>query len=156
MIRKLFSFGLFLILLNTFLYPSYLEASTAMDMDFVVVWDKKVNIVTGEYVQEVSMEIGKVTKYEIGYYEGILSENFSNKFEEGSNIYSMKGVSVDKSIAVQEKDGRYLKAVRKGEEKKEKNGNEYPIYILIAGGLLFFIILVSALYFLEKKVRKNH
>lgn len=74
-----------------------------------VVWDGYVYVISDEYVTEIEDEIGKVTKY--SDMES-LSGNFSNAYPKGTKYYSIKGVSTDKAIAVEESEGRYIKADR--------------------------------------------
>jgi hypothetical protein len=76
-----------------------------------VVWDGYVYQLTDEYVEDVREEIGEVTKY--SDMEGTYSGNFSNEYEEGTKYYSIKGISTDKAIAVDD-NGKYIKANRNG------------------------------------------
>lgn len=62
-------------------------------------------------MSDVSKEIGEVTKY--SDTEATYSGNFSNKYEKGTKYYSIKGISTDKAIAIEE-DGKYRRANRSG------------------------------------------
>ena len=76
-----------------------------------VVWDGYIYRISDEYVEEVDEEIGKVTKY--SDREGTYFGNFSNTYKKGTKYYSIKGVSTEEAIAVEE-EGEYKKAIREG------------------------------------------
>ncbi|MFJ7935111.1 hypothetical protein [Sporosarcina sp. NPDC096371] len=77
-----------------------------------VVWDEYIYKVSDDYIEAIDQEIGAVTKYSdrAGTYSG----NFSNKYKKGTTYYSIKGISTDEAIAIQEEDGSYKKAIRDG------------------------------------------
>jgi hypothetical protein len=77
-----------------------------------VVWDDFTYQLADEYVEDISEEIGEVTKY--SDMEGTYSGNFSNVYEKGTKYYSITGISTEVAIAVEEKDGRFRKAIRSG------------------------------------------
>jgi hypothetical protein len=77
-----------------------------------VVWDGFIYQLGDEYVGEISEKIGEVTKY--SDLEGTYSGNFSNVYDKGTKYYAIKGISTEEAIAVEEKDGRYRKAIRDG------------------------------------------
>jgi hypothetical protein len=77
-----------------------------------VVWDGYIYKISDEYVENVSEEIGEVTKY--SDIEGTYSGNFSNTYEKGTKYYSIKGIGTEKAIAIEEKGGKYRKAIRDG------------------------------------------
>jgi phosphate-selective porin len=100
------------------------------------------------------MEIGQVTTYSDMEQ---LSGNFSNVYKKGTKYYSIKGISTDESIAVQEEKGKYKKAIR--EEKyafggtsedisedtfKEKiiNFSDIAVKLLVLFTIIIFIILL--------------
>ncbi|QKY70675.1 hypothetical protein [Lentibacillus sp. CBA3610] len=82
-----------------------------------VVWNGDMYRLSDEYVDEVSKEIGKVTKY--SDIEGTYSGNFSNEYEKGTKYFSIKDVSTDEAIAIQEKNGKYRKALNEGKYGKK-------------------------------------
>ncbi|MFO1441788.1 hypothetical protein KDN24_00770 [Bacillus sp. Bva_UNVM-123] len=99
-----------LFILITFFLPSKLLA-TSWAFQFVV-WQGYIYVVSDEYVTEIDSEIGQVTKYsDMESYSG----NFSNTFKKGTKYYSIKGINTDEAIAIEESDGRYIKAYREGE-----------------------------------------
>jgi hypothetical protein len=75
-----------------------------------VVWDGITYLLADEYVEDISEEIGEVTKY--SDMEATYSGNFSNVYEKGTKYYSITGISTEEAIAVEEKDGRYRKVIR--------------------------------------------
>jgi hypothetical protein len=77
-----------------------------------VVWDGLTYQLSDEYVENINEEIGEVTKY--SDMEGTYSGNFSNVYEKGTKYYAITGISSKEAIAVEEKDGRYRKAIRSG------------------------------------------
>lgn len=79
--------------------------------DFVV-WDGFIYQLGDEYVDDISEEIGVVTKF--SDMEGTYSGNFSNMYEKGTKYYAITGISTEEAIAVEEKDGKYRKAIRNG------------------------------------------
>lgn len=87
------------------------KSSTSWAKTFVV-WNGYVYEISDEYVKEVDKEIGKVTKY--SDHEGTYNGNFSNKYKKGTKYYSIKGISTDVAIAIQEEDGRFRKAISDG------------------------------------------
>lgn len=76
-----------------------------------IVWDDYIYQVSNEYVSDVGKEIGEVTKY--SDMEGTYSGNFSNVYQKGTKYYSIKDVSTDEAIAIEDK-GKYRKAIRDG------------------------------------------
>lgn len=67
---------------------------------------------TSEYViddSKIGKEIGKVTKYSDDESAN-QSGNFSNDFEKGSKYFEIKEIDTSKAIAVERKDGKYIKA----------------------------------------------
>jgi hypothetical protein len=83
-----------------------------------VVWNGYIYKVSDEYVEEITKEIGEVTKY--SDMEGIYSGNFSNKYEKGTKYFSIKGISTDEAIAIKEQDGKYRKAINQGKYGEKK------------------------------------
>ncbi|MFY4776209.1 hypothetical protein [Metabacillus sp. RGM 3146] len=77
-----------------------------------VVWNGHIYKESDKYVDEITKEIGEVTKYSDG--EGTYSGNFSNKYEKGTKYFAIKGVSTDEAIAVKEQDGKYRKLINDG------------------------------------------
>lgn len=73
-------------------------------------------MVTDEYVTVIENELGEVTKY--SDIEGIYSSNFSNAYKKGTKFYSIKGISSEEAIAIQEPDGKYRKLVNNGKYGK--------------------------------------
>lgn len=52
--------------------------------------------------------------------EGTYSGNFSNKYDKGTEYFSIKGISTDEAIAVKDQDGKYRKAINQSKYGKEK------------------------------------
>lgn len=77
-----------------------------------VVWNGYIYQISDEYVDEISDEIGEVTKYTDR--EGTYSGNFSNKYKKGTKYYAIDGISTDEAIAIEEENGEYRKATRDG------------------------------------------
>jgi hypothetical protein len=76
-----------------------------------VVWDGYIYQLSDEYIDEISEEIGEVTKY--SDMEGTHSGNFSNEYQKGTKYYAIKGINTEEAIAIKE-NGRYRKAIRNG------------------------------------------
>jgi hypothetical protein len=103
--------------------------------------------VSDEYVTEIDKEIGQVTRYSDMYQQ---PGNFSNAFEKGTKYYSIKGVSSDESIAVEDGNGNYKKAVREKEytfgvtaaADSEDNNSDFPVRLLVPSTITIFIILI--------------
>lgn len=93
------------------------KSSTDWAYSFVV-WNGYIYKLSDEYVEEVTKEIGEVTKY--SDMEGTYSGNFSNKYEKGTKYFSIKGISTDEAIAIKEKDGKYRKAINEGKYGEKK------------------------------------
>jgi hypothetical protein len=146
-IKRLLSLGILFIFLTTFLFPSKLLA-TSWAYPFVV-WDGYIYVVQDEYVTEIDREIGKVTRYsDMEQYAG----NFSNAYKRGTKYYSIVGISTDEAIAIQDKEGKYKKAVRENEYMYA--GGRFGFSGLIAGLFVLFLIITLGIYFVEKRVKK--
>jgi hypothetical protein len=105
---------LYFLLLTTFLIgcSSNSNKSSGDWISSFVVWDGYIYQLDDEYVDDISDQIGEVTKY--SDMEGSYSGNFSNVYDKGTKYYAIKGISTDEAIAIKEKDGRYRKAIRDG------------------------------------------
>lgn len=135
---------LIVIFLISLLLPSKILA-TKWTIPFVV-WDEHIYEITDQYVTEIKDNIGKVTKYsDMQQYPG----NFSNIYEKGTKYYSIKDVSTKEAIAVQEKDDKYIKAVRDGEYTFIESDVHLP-WILFVPFIFPVIILV---FYFRKKVK---
>jgi hypothetical protein len=112
-----------------------------------VVWDGYLYVVSDEYVTEIDKEIGQVTRYSDMYEQ---PGNFSNAYEKGTKYYSIKGVSTDESIAVEDSNGNYKKAVREKEytfsvtaaADSEDINSDIPLRLLVPSTITIFIILI--------------
>ena len=136
---------LLFILLTSLLFPSKLLA-TSWANEFVV-WDGYAYVVSDEYVTEIDSKIGHVTKYsDMESYTG----NFSNAYKKGTNYYSINGISTDEAIAVQNKDGKYKKAIRNG--KFEGGKNDYSG--LVVNFIVLSLIAILGIYFVKKRLKK--
>jgi uncharacterized protein YdaL len=150
-IKNLLSLVTFVILLTSFIVPSKSLANWAYKF---VVWDGYIYVVSDEYVKEIDTEIGHVTKY--SDIESSYSGNFSNTYEKGTKYYSIKGISSDETIAIEESDGRYIKANREGKYKVRSafdgyfDGQQGIIKIFIF--LMIGIVAIILIY----KVKKNN
>ena len=114
----------FFVLVSLFVFSSLLPNKTSADWAYpFVVWDGYIYVVSDEFVEEVDEEIGRVTKY--SDKEGTYSGNFSNVYKKGTAYYSIKGVSTDEAIAIEEEGGKYKKAIRDGEYA----GNKYSLKV---------------------------
>ncbi|WP_273130838.1 hypothetical protein [Bacillus weihaiensis] len=115
-----------------------------------VVWDRYVYVVSDEEVKNVKNNIGKVTRYsDMEQYGG----NFSNAYGVGTKYYSIEGIDPDVAIAIEVKDGTYLKAIR-GEKYAYGNGILGIPSNWLIGGSILFLILVYLMFFLERKARR--
>ncbi|MFD4705989.1 hypothetical protein ACFWM3_14130 [Gottfriedia sp. NPDC058432] len=135
----------FMALMILFLYPNNTLAKWAYKF---VVFNDYTYVISDEYVTEIGREIGSVTKY--ADVEGNYYGNFSNVYERGTKYYSIKGVSTKKAIAV-EADGKYIKAIRKGEYA----GWKYSPFNLIVAGIVFLIMLGALIFLVQKKMKRN-
>jgi hypothetical protein len=103
--------------------------------------------VNDEYVTEIDKEIGQVTRYSDMYQQ---PGNFSNAYEKGTKYYSIKGISPDEAIAVEDRNGKYKKAVREKEytfgvtaaADSEDNNSDIPVRLLGLFTIVLFIILL--------------
>ncbi|MGM0877317.1 MAG: hypothetical protein ACQEWV_21855 [Bacillota bacterium] len=106
-----------------------------------------------------------MTKY--SDVEGTYSGNFSNTYQKGTKYYSIEGISIDEAIAIQDKYGKYKKAIREEEYKGNKNkfreeeytGNKndfsgLDFSTLVAGFLVLFIIAAFVIFFVEKRLKR--
>ena len=149
--QHLLSFVMLIILITSFLFPSK-PLATSWVYPFVV-WKDYIYVVSDEYVTEIESKIGQVTKYsDMESYSG----NFSNTFEKGTKYYSIKGISTDDAIAIEESNGRYIRANSEGKYEVRSafdgyfDGQQGNIKIFIF--LMIGIITVILIY----KVKKNN
>lgn len=149
--QHLISLIILFILLTSFLFPTK-PFATSWAYPFVV-WEGYIYVVSDKYVTEIDNEIGQVTKYsDMKSYSG----NFSNTFEKGTKYYSIKGINTDKTIAIEESNGRYIKANREGKYEVRSafhgyfDGQQGIIKIFVF--LIIGIIAVILIY----KVKKNN
>lgn len=146
--KKIFSVVIVLILSTSMLFPIKSLASWAYAF---VVWDGYVYVVTDEQVNEVDKKIGHVTKY--SDREGTYSGNFSNTYPKGTKYYSIRGVSTDEVIAIQEENGTYIKATRDGKYAGNKYGLSAPVFL---GAIILVIILaiIGINYYGKKRMKQ--
>ncbi|MFE1245136.1 hypothetical protein ACFW35_13470 [Fictibacillus sp. NPDC058756] len=117
-----------------------------------VVWDGYIYLVNDEYVTEVDKEIGKVTRYSDMYPQ---SGNFSNVYEKGTKYYSIKDVSSDEAIAVEDGSGKYKKAVREkeytfgNEDSPEDKSSDITATLLMLSAITIFLMI-----FVLKKIKR--
>ena len=144
--KKIFYVGMVFILSISILFPNKSLASWAYAF---VVWDDYVYVITDEQVDGVDKEIGHVTKY--SDREGTYSGNFSNAYPKGTKYYSIRGVSTDEAIAIQEGDGTYIKATRDGEYAGGLGNLSSPVFI---GSILLVVIIaiVGINYFGKRRM----
>jgi hypothetical protein len=146
--RRLFTFVVFVLVLTSFMFPSK-PLATSWAYTFVV-WQDYIYVVREEYVTEIDKKIGKVTKY--SDMES-LSGNFSNMYKKGTKYYSIKGVSTDEAIAVEESEGRYIKATREGKYEVRSAFDGFfdgqqgiiRIFILAILGIVVFFLIFKAI-----------
>ncbi|MBM7619674.1 hypothetical protein JOC95_001526 [Bacillus tianshenii] len=131
---------LLLVVVFCFSLPSKQFASWAYSF---VVYEGDIYVISDEYVTEIDKEIGHVTKY--SDKEGTYYGNFSNAYKKGTKYFSIKGVSTDTAIAVEDA-GKYIKADWDGEYA---GGKYNPIHLVIGGGLT--IVILSLLILIVKK-----
>jgi len=89
------------------------NSSASWAFQFVVL-NNNTYQVTDEIISQDKIEekIGEVTHY--SDKEGTYSNGFSNKYEKGTELYKIKGMDVNKYIAVKESDHIYIKLKKQG------------------------------------------
>jgi hypothetical protein len=164
MLKYLLSFIVIFNVLNSSVFPNKTLAEWAY---IFVVWDGFTYVVSDEIVTEVDNVVGNVTIY--SSIEGTYTGNFSNAYKEGTKYYSIKGIDTNEAIAIQENDGKYKRANRKGEyagaiKDKENNLNESNKNSDLGGNnpldsnysilvLLFLLIIILGIPFAKKKMK---
>ena len=106
---KLYWIAFYVSLVFSFLFSTTSSAEWAYSF---VVWDNYIYVTSDEVVDQIDKEIGEVTLYTTN--EGTYSGNFSNWYTKGTKYFSIKDVSTDVAIAIQDPDGQYYKANREG------------------------------------------
>jgi hypothetical protein len=104
-----------------------------------------------EYVTDVEKEIGSVTKYSD---MDSLTGNFSNTYKKGTKYYSIKGISTNEAIAVEEEEGIFRKAIREGEYEPNKSKFLGLGWSSILGSLFVLFSLFLPIYHMEKKMKR--
>jgi hypothetical protein len=157
MFKYLLSFIFIFIVIISSLFPNKSFAEWAYSF---VVWDGYTYVMSDEYVTEVGNVIGNVTLY--SSIEGTYSGNFSNAYKEGTKYYSIKDIDTNEAIAIQENDGKYKRANRKGEYEgaiqenensfneanKNRDNSNYSILVF-----LFSLIIILGIPFAKKKMK---
>lgn len=148
--QHLFAFALIFIFGSSIIFPSQ-SIATSWAYPFVV-WDDYVYVVSEEKVTSVDKEIGHVTKY--SDMES-LPGNFSNHYGKGTKYYSIKGISTDEAIAVEELHGRYIKAYRESEYEvgNGSGGSSTGVVTMLKILSLIIIGVLGVVFFLEGKKR---
>jgi hypothetical protein len=142
-VKHLLSVVLACILIISFIFPNK-PLATSWAYSFVV-WDGYIYVVSDEYVTEIDSEIGKVTKYsDMEQYSG----NFSNVYKKGTKYYSIKGISTDDVIAIQDDDGKFKKAVREAEYTY--TGEKLDFSGAVVGFFVIFLIIIFGIYFIKR------
>ncbi|MGO4185040.1 hypothetical protein AB4Z45_25315 [Paenibacillus sp. MCAF9] len=127
---------IFFILITSLLFPGNLSA-TSWANEFVV-WHGYVYVISDEYVTDIHKKIGHVTVYsDMETYTG----NYSNSYKKGTKYYSIKGISTDEAIAVQQKDGKFIKANRDGKFKGENTDYSGLVRNVIIISLLAILVI---------------
>lgn len=114
-----------------------------------------------EDVIEIDKEIGQVTKYsDMEQYPG----NFSNVYKKGTKYYSIKDISTDESIAVEDESGKYKKAVREKEytfggtieddSKGTINEGKFNFSDIAVNLLAILAIGIFVIFLIGKKIRR--
>lgn len=158
-IKQIFSLLLFVIFLCSFIYPNTSFATKWVHK--FVVWNDYVYVVKDEYVTEIDKEIGQVTKYsDMEQHPG----NFSNAYRKGTKYYSIKGISTDESIAVEDEKGKYIKAVREKEytfggskddnSKGNKNEGEFTFSDIAVNFLGLLSIGIFVIFLIVKRIKR--
>ena len=106
-------------------------------------------MISDEFVEEVDEKIGRVTKY--SDKEGTYSGNFSNVYKKGTAYYSIKGVSTDEAIAIEDGVGKYKKAVMDGEYAGNKNSLGIGVPIMIVGFIVLILLWILLAYLKRRK-----
>lgn len=125
-VKHIFIFVLFVAILSSFLHPSKSFADWAYSF---VVYNGYTYVISDEFVTEIDKEIGQVTKY-------------SDK--KGTKYYSVKGVSTDTAIAVEDY-GKYKKAIR-----KVKYAGGIPIVISPIYLIVLFVLSLGVTFIVKK------
>jgi hypothetical protein len=144
--KHLLSIAVLFVLFFSF-YPGKTLA-TSWAYSFVV-WDGYIYVISDEYVTEIGNEIGHVTRHsDMEQYSG----NFSNAYKRGTKYYSIKGISTDHAIAVEESDGQYKKANREAEYEMRSffDGQQGIIKII-----LFSVLGILAIVLIYKVIKNN-
>lgn len=80
-----------------------------------VVWDGHLYEAIQQEVEIVDNRLAEVEKYV--QKEGIYTGVFSNKYPKGTGLYKISGVDIKEAIAIEISEGKYIRAVNKGEYK---------------------------------------
>lgn len=136
---------IFLLIFSFILLPTKLFADWAYSF---VVYNGYIYEISDEYVTEIEKNIGKVTKYsdrERTYYG-----NFSNTFKKGTRYYSIKGISTDGAIAIEDA-GKYIKAIR----KSKYAGGKYSPFEFIIGGIALLVVFALLFITVQRKIIRS-
>ena len=107
-----------------------------------VVWDDYIYVMSDEYVEHVTKEIGEVTKYsDMEQFAG----NFSNVYPKGTKYFAIEGVNTDIAIAIDIGEGHYMKAFREGEYTYKESYIHYVYKGLVVLAFLFVGLFIFSL-----------
>lgn len=129
-------------------------ASASWPYGFVVN-DGKLFVVTEEPVKEsVAGEVvGKVTYHtnEEGTYIG----NFSNAYPKGTKYFAIEGIAPEEAIAVQKRDGTFVKALYEDEyigDVAKLNSMVFTLWFLFSGAVAMLIGFMASSVIKRNKV----
>ncbi|MGD6831119.1 hypothetical protein ACQCT5_03080 [Sutcliffiella halmapala] len=145
-INKSLSFILLMTVIFCLLLPTKQFASWAYSF---VIYEGYIYVVSDEYVTEIDKEIGHVTQY--SDKEGTYYGNFSNTYKKGTKYFSIKGISTDTAIAVED-GGKYIKADWDGEYA---GGKYNPLHLVIGGGIILIILSLLIIIVNKKIISRN-
>lgn len=87
--------------------PTEVESSKDWAFHFVI-WNGNMYIKTSETVKIIGEQLGEVEHYSDDETD-VQTDLYSNFFPEGSQLFSIEGVSTASAIAVEQTNGSYLK-----------------------------------------------
>jgi prepilin signal peptidase PulO-like enzyme (type II secretory pathway) len=120
------------------------SSATSWAYSFVV-WNGYIYEMTDEFVTDIDKKIGQVTKYsDMETYAG----NFSNTYKKGTKYFSIKGMSTDEAIAVEVNEGKYKKAIRRGEYQ---GGKRDPVNVVLYSGVSLILVLIGISLFISRR-----
>ena len=89
---------------------SQIESSQSFPYPLVK-WNNQIYRITTETIEEVESQLGEIEHYSLEENEEKTEDKYSNYFQKGSKVFSIKDEDPNEMIAIEKGENEYVKAV---------------------------------------------